>query len=216
MTMSLLSLEHIFVDNKLRTLPFFESILSFIPASNFFFVCELISYIFTFRVHNSRITSITPAGVWLYLGLFELRLIITCAPAPGGERTLTSLQPPQGQSVFEHNHQQVSDLERSRSGVSSEPFVFSFTSPPFSHFIHAPTFWGRCSRRRSIQFPKFLTTLVSADSAIVKQMISLLCQNNPNLVERKGGRIKMTKGGGYFHLVINVQMSSKAESDTTF
>lgn len=203
----------------------FESILTY---SLFFLYlpqtfaqrCMWISYIFTFRIHNSRIKvsikSITPAGVCLYLGLFEPRLVITCAPGAGGERTLTSLQPPQGQSVFEHNHQQVSDLERSGSGVSSEPFVFSFTSPAFSHFIHSPTFWGRCSRRCSIQFPKFLTTLVSADSAIVKQMISLLCQNNPNLVERKGGRIKMTKGGGYFHLVINVQMSTKAESDTTF
>lgn len=167
------------------------------------------------------IKSITPAGDWLYFGVFEPLLVIACAPGPagrgGGRRTLTSLQPPQGQYVFEHNHQQVSDLvapgpASHRSHLSSPSHLrrsvtSSIPPPPSGVVVHAVA---------PFNFPKFLTTLVSADSAIVKQMISLLCQNNPNLVERKGGRIKMTKGGGYFHLVINVQMSTKAESDTTF
>lgn len=168
------------------------------------------------------IKSITPAGLWLYLSLFEPRLVISRGPGPGGTHPHIAARYNHHKvkvfltSLFEHNHQQVSDLERSRSRVSSEPFVFpshlrcSVTSS-IPHLLQL----GRRSCDRSIQFAQFLTTLVSADSAIVKQMISPLCQNNPNLVERKE-RIKMTKGGGHFHLVINVQMSTKAESDTTF
>lgn len=169
--MSLLSLEHIFAENKLWALPFWKHsdlqlFFLYLPQT-FAQRCMWISYIFTFRIHNSHIKvsikSITPAGDWLYLGVFEPRLVIACAPGPGGRgggwrgrTTHPHIATTTTRSICFWTQSSAGERPgRSRSGVSSEPFVFSFTSPAFSHFIHSPpTFWGRCSRRRSIQFPQ--------------------------------------------------------------